>query len=196
MFYKNKELINFKKGQLIKNVKNEVSGALVDQLVPLADFILDTMIKLLLNQKNDFLNSIDHTKLKLDELKILCAKIKQNPIRLLDLLIYLSESNDRILSQALDVTNFKEYDQWVNFVIDLILNRIDFWDDVTRSRTTTSSIHLDSTASSFTTLKPSVANGNLNILRINIKIKDYNIYFLTIRNFYRRSNLLQNKNYR
>jgi len=143
------------------------------ELMPLIDIIFDCILKVNETEKLDFFFSIANFKMKLDELSILCDKIQQNPIRILDLIIMFAQKSDLILNELIRLNSFKDFDQWVQLLVDLIKQKILCWESkytstttgLTNESTTTSpTIHVQTSTTSITPFHSNVSTSTVQTL--------------------------------
>jgi hypothetical protein len=87
-------------------------------------------------------------KTKVTELRDVFDKIKQNPVRFLDLMLTVGKNNKVLADEALKIIDFGQFDQCISLLIDLILQRLDFW-----TKTTTSSMSTWSSNTNPTTMQ-------------------------------------------
>lgn len=75
-------------------------------------------------------------KTRMSELKTVFDKIKQNPIRFFDLMITIGKNNKALSDEAMKIIDFSQFDQCITMLIDLILQRLDYWMQLKSSTTT------------------------------------------------------------
>jgi hypothetical protein len=110
-------------------------GEMQLQLMPLIDIIFDCILKVNETEKMDFFFSIANLKMKLDELSILCDKIQENPIRIIDLIIMFAQKSDLIINELVRLSSFKDFNQLVQLLVDLIKQKILCWESKYTSTT-------------------------------------------------------------
>lgn len=123
---------------------NSLKSASDVKLKALADQVFDN---LLASKEQNAAN-----KTRITELRTVFDKIKQNPIRFLDLMITIGKNNKALSEEAMKIIDFSQFDQCINMLIDLILQRLDYWMQMRSSTTTTLMTTLSSSGPTMTAM--------------------------------------------
>ena len=103
----------------------------MDAITSFVDLLLNCVLKLSQQDQIDMMNSANNLAAKAEQLKEICAKIQENPFRFLDLVFALAENNQLIISEAFKIIDFRQFDKWVQLVVDILLKRLAFWTNMT-----------------------------------------------------------------
>lgn len=90
-------------------------------------------------------------KTRISELKTVFDKVKQNPIRFFDLMITIGKNNKALSDEAMKIIDFSQFDQCITMLIDLILQRLDYWMQMKSTTTTTNGMSSTTTTGAMTT---------------------------------------------